>query len=445
PTTNVVQIAEKFPVLAVCYGMQLVTHQMGGKVTGATSREYGRQQVTWAQKINGVPENQNVWMSHGDVVEKLPPGFKLLATSENHPAAMENSQILALQFHPEVVHTENGNSVLEYFLNKFQLKKNWLDHDLLSEIKKTIQNIPATDSVLCALSGGVDSTVVAHFLTKELGPERVICVFINNGLLRKNEFQNVQKVYEKLELNIEAVDASREFLSALQGISDPEAKRKTIGRLFIEVFDHSVSRLKSKYKNLNWLAQGTLYPDVIESISSVGGSVTIKSHHNVGGLPEQMNLKLVEPFRFFFKDEVRRVGTFFQLPAEIVHRHPFPGPGLAIRVLGEITEAKLSILRDCDEIFINYLREKNLYSKIWQAAVVLLPVQSVGVQGDGRSYDYVVALRAVSSVDGMTADWYPFDVADLQKISNAITNKVKGVNRVVYDITSKPPATIEWE
>lgn len=445
PHTDTKALAQKYPVLAVCYGMQLISHQWGGVVRGAHSREYGRQQVQWTTQKGSVPLKHNVWMSHGDVVEKIPPGFTLLATSESHPAAMESDRVVALQFHPEVVHTENGNAVLEYFLNKFHLKKNWLDHDLLTEIKKTLQHIPSTDSVLCALSGGVDSSVVAQFLTNELGADRVICVFINNGLLRKNEFENVQKTYEQLKLNIEAVDASERFLTALAGIADPERKRKLIGQLFIEVFDESVLRLKHKYKNLNWLAQGTLYPDVIESVSSVGGSVTIKSHHNVGGLPEKMNLKLVEPFRFFFKDEVRRVGQMFHLPPEIVHRHPFPGPGLAIRVLGEVTPEKLKILRDCDQIFIDYLREKNLYSKIWQAACVLLPIQSVGVQGDGRSYDYVVALRAVSSVDGMTADWYPFEISDLQNISNGITNKVKGVNRVVYDVTSKPPATIEWE
>lgn len=444
PRRDVSELRNISPLLGVCYGMQLLTHQLGGKVTRAEHREYGLNYVTWTSVLPGIPQKQKVWMSHGDVVEKVPEGFRIIANSDgNHPAVMQGPGVLALQFHPEVAHTDNGNDLLKYFAQDMcGALANWdAPHikDLL--IKEAQDKVGPADHVLVGLSGGVDSTVVATLLTKALGAERVHCVFVDNGLLRKNEYEAVLENYHKIGLNVKGVDASEEFLSALSGKTDPEDKRKTIGRVFIEVFD------KSYDHNLpiKWLAQGTLYPDVIESVSSVGGSVTIKSHHNVGGLPEKMKLGLVEPVRELFKDEVRALGAQLGLPKEMLWRHPFPGPGLAIRVLGEVTKEKLRILKECDDVFISELRRRGLYEKIWQAFCVLLPVKTVGVQGDSRTYDHVLALRAVTSSDGMTADWYPFEFQFLSEVSNLITNKVKGVNRVVYDVTSKPPGTIEWE
>lgn len=444
PQRDVKELCQISPVMGVCYGMQLLTHQFGGVVAKAEHREYGLNSVTWSTGIKGVPHKQKVWMSHGDVVEKAPQGFQIIAQSEgNHPAAMKGPNVLAVQFHPEVAHTEHGNDLLKYFAaDMCEATADWdAPHikDLL--IREAQEKVGPTDHVLVGLSGGVDSTVVATLLTQALGAERVHCVFVDNGLLRKNEFENVLQSYKKIGLNAVGVDASEEFLSALAGKSDPEEKRKTIGRVFIEVFDKSYDHKLP----IKWLAQGTLYPDVIESVSSVGGSVTIKSHHNVGGLPEKMKLGLVEPVRELFKDEVRILGAQLGLPHEMLWRHPFPGPGLAIRVLGEITKEKLRILKDCDDVFISELRRHGLYEKIWQAFCVLLPVKTVGVQGDSRTYDHVLALRAVTSSDGMTADWYPFEFQFLREVSNLITNKVKGVNRVVYDVTSKPPGTIEWE
>lgn len=444
PKRDTKELAELFPILGICYGMQLLCLQMGGVVSRANSREYGLNYVTWTKSLGDIPTKQKVWMSHGDVVEKIPFGFELIGQSDlNHPAAIQSKNILALQFHPEVSHTDHGTDILKYFASDMcNGKAEWT----APQFKKTLMNavqkqVGESDHVLVGLSGGVDSTVVATLLSQTLGAERVHCVFVNNGLLRKDEFDSVLKNYQKIGLNVKGVDATQEFLSELKGVSDPEEKRKIIGRVFIEVFD------KSYDHNLpiKWLAQGTLYPDVIESVSSVGGSVTIKSHHNVGGLPAKMKLGLVEPVRELFKDEVRALGKELGLPHELLWRHPFPGPGLAIRVLGEITEDKLKIMRDADEVFISELRKHGLYEKIWQAFCVLLPVKTVGVQGDARSYEFVLALRAVTSTDGMTADWYPFEVNFLREVSNLITNKVKGVNRVVYDITSKPPGTIEWE
>ncbi|RYZ84026.1 MAG: glutamine-hydrolyzing GMP synthase, partial [Proteobacteria bacterium] len=370
--------------------------------------------------------------------------FKVAARSESgHIAAMVGPQAWGLQFHPEVSHTEHGVEILKAFAQEqCMAQPTWNAPHIAEVLIKDIQTrVRSDEHVLCALSGGVDSSVVAALLTKALGSERVHCVFVNNGLLRKDEFQKVMDAYQVIGLNVKGVDATSEFMDALRGLSDPEEKRKTIGRVFIEIFDRSYDHKL----NIQFLAQGTLYPDVIESVSSVGGSVTIKSHHNVGGLPAKMKLKLIEPVRELFKDEVRKIGASLGLPADMLGRHPFPGPGLAIRCLGEINEEKLAILRECDDIFISFLREKNFYAQIWQAFCVLLPVKTVGVQGDGRTYDHVLALRAVTSSDGMTADWYPFDYHFLREVSNRITNKVRGVNRVVYDITSKPPGTIEWE
>jgi GMP synthase (glutamine-hydrolysing) len=444
PQRNLSELLTICPMFAVCYGMQLLTHSLGGKVTKAQHREYGLNYVTWTTQIQGVPLKQKVWMSHGDVVEAAPAGFEIIANSDgHHPAAMRSENVLAVQFHPEVAHTEHGLDLIRYFSQDMcKAPADWdaphiKDH-LMQEVRKQVGE---TDHVIVGLSGGVDSTVVATLLTQTLGHERVHCVFVDNGLLRKNEYENVLENYKKIGLNVRGVDASQEFLSALSGKSDPEEKRKIIGRVFIEIFDKSYD----KSLPIKWLAQGTLYPDVIESVSSVGGSVTIKSHHNVGGLPEKMKLGLVEPVRELFKDEVRALGAQLGLPHELLWRHPFPGPGLAIRIMGEINEEKLQILKECDDIFISELRRHGLYEKIWQAFCVLLPVKTVGVQGDSRTYDYVLALRAVTSSDGMTADWYPFEFQFLRDVSNLITNKVKGVNRIVYDVTSKPPGTIEWE
>jgi GMP synthase (glutamine-hydrolysing) len=444
PRRDVKELLTSFPVLGICYGMQLLTDQLGGVVTKAHSREYGLNYVTWTKGLAGVPAQQKTWMSHGDVVEKAPPGFEVIGVSDSgHPAALRGKNVLALQFHPEVAHTEHGTDVLRYFAEEMcQAKAEWTAPQFKISLMEAVRRqVGEKDHVLVGLSGGVDSTVVATLLTQTLGPERVHCVFVNNGLLRKNEYEDVLASYKKIGLNVRGVDASHEFLSELKGKTDPEEKRKTIGRVFIEVFEKSYDHRLP----IHWLAQGTLYPDVIESVSSVGGSVTIKSHHNVGGLPEKMKLGLVEPVRELFKDEVRALGKELGLPPEMLWRHPFPGPGLAIRVLGEITEEKLRIMRDADEVFISELRRRGLYEKIWQAFCVLLPVRTVGVQGDARSYDHVLALRAVTSSDGMTADWYPFEIPFLREVSNLITNKVKGVNRVVYDVTSKPPGTIEWE
>lgn len=442
PRRPVRELMEIAPVLGICYGMQLMVHDLGGKVQQGTVREYGDATIEWSHPFGKVPQKQKVWMSHGDVVVDVPAGFKVTARTEHHPAAMSGPRAWGFQFHPEVAHTEKGEELLRGFAEMCGAPADWTGPHMRDHLlERTRQQVGPTDHVLCGLSGGVDSTVVATLLTKALGAERVHCVFVNNGLLRKNEFENVLESYHRIGLNVKGVDATAEFLTALKGKADPEDKRKAIGRVFIEIFEKAID---PKWP-IHWLAQGTLYPDVIESVSSNGGSVTIKSHHNVGGLPEKMKLKLVEPVRELFKDEVRRVGADLGLPHEMLWRHPFPGPGLAIRVLGEVTEEKLQVMREADDVFISALKEKGLYDKIWQAFCVLLPVQSVGVMGDGRTYERVLALRAVTSSDGMTADWYPFEHSFLREVSNRITNRVRGVNRVVYDVTSKPPGTIEWE
>lgn len=464
---DLLEMQEVCPLLGICYGMQLMAHLLGGEVQSSDHREYGSTEIRWEdsfkQKIlkhlslsDWNPDLNRVWMSHGDVVTKLPKGFVLGASSVLSSqgsssfqgtliSAMHSERSWAFQFHPEVAHTPQGSQLIWSFARHCGASAEWKAKSILEQMReKVLDQVRSQDHVLCALSGGVDSTVVATFLTQILGRERVHCVFVNNGLLRKDEFLGVQKSYDKLGLNLRAVDAEALFLRELAGVSDPEKKRKIIGRVFIEVFEKEVQQIDAK-GSLHWLAQGTLYPDVIESVSPTGAAVTIKSHHNVGGLPERMKLKLLEPLRDLFKDEVRKIGAELGLNSSLLWRHPFPGPGLAIRVIGEVTKAKLELLRQADEVYIESLKEFGLYEKIWQAFAVLLPVSTVGVMGDARTYDQVIALRAVTSSDGMTADWFEFPGSVLREISNRITNRVKGINRVVYDITSKPPGTIEWE
>lgn len=436
------------PILGICYGLQLICHLLNGEVKQANEREYGKTILTLIDEdelLKGVKKESVVWMSHGDYVTRPPDDFKILATSEHSPiAAIANikRKIYGVQFHPEVVHTEEGDKIIFNFLfNICKCKGLWTSKNFIEESIQKIKKEVGNKNVICALSGGVDSTVAAVLVQKAIN-QQLYCIHIDTGLMRKNESEDIRKLFtEKLHLNLIFVDASEIFLKRLNGIINPEEKRKIIGNTFIEIFEQEAKKIS----NVEFLVQGTLYPDVIESKSVKGKSATIKTHHNVGGLPENMNLKLIEPFNKLFKDEVRRIGKELNLDDEFLMRHPFPGPGLAVRIIGEITKGKLDILREADYIFIEQLKKSNLYNQIWQAFAVILPIQSVGVMGDFRTYENVLALRAVTSTDGMTADWFHFEHSFLADVSNLIINKVKGINRVVYDISSKPPSTIEWE
>ncbi len=438
----------KMPLLGVCYGAQYMVHRSGGKVEASGTREYGRallQDINYENSLfRGIPEGSQVWMSHADTIIELPNNFNIVASTRDVEAAayqLEGEETFGIQFHPEVYHSKDGKTLLRNFVMDIcKCKGDWTPASFVEETINTMRQKLGSDQVVLGLSGGVDSTVTAVLLSEAIG-DQLHCIFVNNGVLRKNEFENVLKQYENMGLNIKGVDASNRFLDALEGVDDPEKKRKAIGRVFIEVFEDEAKAIR----DVSWLAQGTIYPDVIESVSVNGPSATIKSHHNVGGLPELMNLKVVEPMNTLFKDEVRRVGRAMGIPEDLLGRHPFPGPGLAIRIIGKITKERIQILQEVDHIFIEGLKEHNLYDDVWQAGVMLLPVNSVGVMGDERTYESVVALRAVESTDGMTADWVHLPYDFLAEISNRIINKVKGVNRVVYDISSKPPATIEWE
>ena len=466
PQLELSAIKGKLPLLGICYGAQYLAHKYGGKVEGSLAREYGRAMLDVVRPdsplLKGISLHTQVWMSHGDTISALPDGGRVIASTArvaNAAFQIDGEQTYAVQFHPEVFHTTEGSKMLANFaLGICGCKGDWTPDSFIETTVTSLRAQIGDDKVILGLSGGVDSTVAGVLLNKAIG-HNLTCIFVNNGLLRKNEFEDVLASYQDMGLNVIGADASKEFLSALAGVSEPEAKRKIIGRLFVETFDKYARGIE----NARWLAQGTIYPDVIESAGIAGIASKIKSHHNVGGLPEEMNLKIVEPLRMLFKDEVRRVGRALGIREELVGRHPFPGPSLAVRILGDITEEKLRVLRDADDIFIRGLRAydctgmgfpsasdprvmaANLYDAIWQAGVILLPVRSVGVMGDERTYENPVALRAVVSTDAMTADWFPLPYDFLSDISNEIINKVRGVNRVVYDVSSKPPATIEWE
>ena len=466
PQMDLGGIKGKLPLLGICYGAQYLAHKFGGKVEGSLAREYGRAMLdvvrTDSPLLQGVSEHSQVWMSHGDTISRLPDGGEVIASTAdvaNAAFQIRGEQTFAVQFHPEVFHTTEGSRILANFaLGICGCKGDWTPDSFIETTVEQLRAQIGSDKVILGLSGGVDSTVAGVLLNKAIG-HQLTCIFVNNGLLRKNEYEDVLKSYKDMGLNVIGADASAAFLSALAGVNEPEAKRKIIGRLFIETFDQYARRIDGA----RWLAQGTIYPDVIESAGIPGIASKIKSHHNVGGLPEQMNLRIVEPLKMLFKDEVRRVGRALGIKEELVGRHPFPGPSLGVRILGDVTEEKLRILREADDIYIRGLRNydctgmgfrsasdprvmaSNLYDAIWQAGVILLPIRSVGVMGDERTYEHPVALRAVVSTDAMTADWFPLPYDFLADISNEIINKVRGVNRVVYDISSKPPATIEWE
>ena len=448
PYPDLSNIKSKYPLLGVCYGAQFLAHNFGGEVLPSKHREYGRARLNYVDQesdlMKGIELNSQVWMSHGDTITKIPDNYQIITSTSDVKFGgfkISNEQTYGIQFHPEVYHTEQGKQLLENFIVGIcKCKQDWSPAVFADETIKDLRNKLGDDKVLLGLSGGVDSSVAGVLLHKAIG-KNLTCIFVDNGLLRKNEFEKVLESYKDMGLNVIGVDAKNQFLSQLKGIVEPEEKRKIIGHAFIEVFDQEAHKIKE----VKWLAQGTIYPDVIESISVNGPSATIKSHHNVGGLPEKMHLKVVEPLRLLFKDEVRRVGTSIGIKDDLLNRHPFPGPGLAIRILSDITPEKVRILQEVDDIFIEGLKQADLYKKVWQAGVILLPVQSVGVMGDERTYENAVALRAVSSTDGMTADWSHLPYEFLADISNKIINNVKGINRVVYDISSKPPATIEWE
>ncbi len=450
PDVDIQSFIKEVPVLGVCYGAQLTAKRFGGVVAKSNKREYGR--VTLQRKkeetlLQNVSEKSQVWMSHSDSIKELPEGFELLADTESIPVAAfkkngtDTKPLYGLQFHPEVYHSVEGKKILWNFLvNVCGCAQDWTPAHFITDTVEALKKQIGDRKVIMALSGGVDSTVAATLIHKAIG-DRLSGIFVDNGVLRKDEFENVLATYAKLGLNVKGIDAKQRFYNDLAGKTDPEAKRKVIGSLFIDVFQEEAK----KVEGVGLLGQGTIYPDVIESVSVHGPSVTIKSHHNVGGLPEHLHLELVEPLRYLFKDEVRKVGRELGIPADMIDRHPFPGPGLAIRILGEITEEKVRLLQEADHLYVKGLKDNNLYATVWQAGAILLPVKSVGVMGDERTYEYTLALRAVTSVDGMTADWAHLPYEFLANISNEIINNVRGINRVVYDISSKPPATIEWE
>lgn len=437
----------KLPILGVCYGAQYIADRFGGEVLRSQIREYGRSHLqtrTASRLLDGIPENSQIWMSHGDSIQTVPEGYTISAATEDIPVAAfenESQNVYAIQFHPEVTHSTDGKILLHNFICKIcGCSQDWTPDSFISTTVDQLRKTIGKDRVVLGLSGGVDSSVAALLLHEAIG-NQLFCIFVDNGLLRKNEYEQVLRDYTEMGLQIHGVSAGKKFLDALKGIDDPEQKRKTIGRLFIEVFDEEAHKIE----DVSWLGQGTIYPDVIESVSVKGPSATIKSHHNVGGLPDFMKLKIVEPLRSLFKDEVRKVGLALGLKPEILNRHPFPGPGLAIRILGDITPEKVHMLQEADAIFIDNLKQSGEYKNVWQAGAIFLPVKSVGVMGDERTYEHVICLRAVTSHDGMTADFSHLPHSLLAKISNEIINRVKGINRVVFDISSKPPATIEWE
>ena len=449
PMVDVRRLAAQRPVLGICYGAQLTAKLSGGRVERSEKREYGRAHLQICREDalwEGVSERSQVWMSHGDSILELPAGFEVVATTESIPVAAfrrtgGEHPLYGFRFHPEVYHSEQGRQMLRNFLTGIcGCSGDWTPAHFITDTVAALQEQIGDGRVVMGLSGGVDSTVAATLISRAIG-DRLFGIFVDNGLLRKHEFQQVLDSYSKLSLNVKGVDAREHFYTKLAGQTSPETKRKIIGSTFIEVFDREAHALQ----DIDFLGQGTIYPDVIESVSVHGPSVTIKSHHNVGGLPETMKLSLVEPLRYLFKDEVRKVGLELGIQPEMLFRHPFPGPGLGIRILGEVTEEKVRLLQDADDIYISGLRDSGLYDKVWQAGAILLPVKSVGVMGDERTYEYTVALRAVTSVDGMTADWAHLPYEFLGRVSNEIINRVRGINRVVYDISSKPPATIEWE
>lgn len=438
----------KLPLLGVCYGAQLLASEFGGTVQGAPSREYGRAMLTVVNAtdplMQAIPSPSQVWMSHGDTITSIPENYHIIASTENVPVAayrVEGEQTWGIQFHPEVYHSTDGKQIISNFvMNICGCKGDWSPASFIQTTVAELKEKLGDDRVILGLSGGVDSSVAAVLLNRAIG-KNLTCIFVDTGLLRKDEFTEVMDSYKNMGLNVIGVDASERFFADLKGVTDPEQKRKIIGRDFVEVFNDEAQKIEGA----RWLAQGTIYPDVIESVSVNGPSATIKSHHNVGGLPEKMNLKIVEPLRLLFKDEVRRVGRELQMDPNLLGRHPFPGPGLGIRIIGEVTPEKVRILQEADRIFIDGLRREGLYDQVWQAGTMLLPVQSVGVMGDERTYESCCALRAVVSTDGMTADWVHLPYEFLARTSNEIINRVRGINRVVYDISSKPPATIEWE
>jgi GMP synthase (glutamine-hydrolysing) len=448
PRINLESFLGQKPVIAICYGAQLIAKTLNGNVENSNSREYGRANLSFIDSecklFENIKTNNQVWMSHADTITSLPDGAKLIASTdsvENAAYCIESLNLYALQFHPEVFHSENGLKIFEnFFINEFKFVKEWNPESFIDRTVADLKHQLKDDKVILGLSGGVDSSVAAVLLDKAIG-DNLFCVFVNNGLLRKNEYEEVLEQYTGMGLNVKGVDSSKLFIESLNGVIDPEKKRKIIGNTFIKVFEEE----SKKIENAKWLAQGTIYPDVIESVSVKGPSATIKSHHNVGGLPEKMNLKVVEPLKMLFKDEVRRIGKSLKMYPDILNRHPFPGPGLGIRILGDVDSESVRLIQEADKIYIDGLKEWDLYDKIWQAGSILLPVKSVGVMGDERTYERCVALRAVVSTDGMTADWYEFPNNFLKEVSNRIINKVSGINRVVYDISSKPPATIEWE